>query len=324
MKKFNSVNDLIVELKKSHAANLYNEFSQEVINILKLLEGINPCNQQYELSNNCIIVSYELKINLFNFKNIFPLNVKVQIVGFPISICQKGYFGKQSSAIKTIEKRKGLKIVLNDDMKFKNGGRTLSTFVFENKFSSFDEYINALRSNYRRRINKALFHRNNIEIRKFDSNSFTANHYKLYLSIMERTENPLETLPIEFFVNYESEFYEFMDKTTKEIIGFVQLKVIGNKLYFLFGGFRKEDVDKYDIYYNMLIKIIEVGIEKKIYYIDFGQTAEECKLKVGCKEVLKYLYAHHSNPILNYIIQKLIPLFSYKPYNTEHHVFKQD
>ncbi len=324
MNKFYSVNDLVIELKKSHVLNFYNEFSQEVINILELLERINPCSQQYELSNNCIIVSYDLIINLFNFKRVFPLNVKVQIVGFPISICQKGYYGDQSLVIKSIKKRKGLKIILNDDIEFNNGGRTLSTFIFENKFSSFDEYVNALRSNYRRRINKALFHRNNIEIRKFDFSSFTASHYKLYLNIMERTENPLETLPIEFFVNYESEFYEFLDKTTKEIIGFVQLKVIRDKLYFLFGGFRKEDVDKYDIYYNMLLKIIDVGIEKKIRYIDFGQTAEECKLKVGCNEVPKYLYAHHSNPILNYIIQKLIPFFSYKPYNIEHHVFKQD
>ncbi|MBP1926016.1 hypothetical protein J2Z76_001880 [Sedimentibacter acidaminivorans] len=324
MIKLNSVNDLVIELNKSHVINLYNEFNQEAINILELLERINPCGQQYELSNNCIIVSYEFKINLLNFKNIFPLNVKVQIIGFPISICQKGYFGDRTLVMKSIENRKGLKIVLNDDMEFNNGGRTLSTFVFENKFSSFDEYVNALRSNYRRRINKALFNRNNIEIRKFDSKSFTTNHYKLYLSIMERTENPLETLPIEFFVDYESELYEFLDKTTKEIIGFIQLKVIKDKLYFLFGGFRKEDVGRYDIYYNMILKIIEVGIEKRIHYIDFGQTAEECKLKVGCKEVPKYLYVHHSNPILNYTIQKLIPLFSYKPYNIEHHVFKQD
>jgi len=323
MKKFNSINELALELKNTNCFSLDNVFKEEVISILGLLEKLNPCEQQYELSNDYIVVSYNLQINLFNFKNLFPLNVKFQVIGFPISISQKGYFGEQSLVIKSIEKRKGLKIVLNDDMKFKNGEKTLSTFIFENKFSTFEEYIEVLRSPYRRRINKALFCRKNIEIRKFDFCEFSINHYNLYLSIMKRTENPLETLPIEFFKSYEAELYEFLDKTTKEVIGFVQLKVIKDKLYFLFGGFRKEDIDKYDIYYNMLIKIIEIGIEKKVQYIEFGQTAEECKLKVGCQEVPKYLYVHHSNPILNYAIQKLVPLFSYKPYNVKHHVFKQ-
>jgi hypothetical protein len=141
---------------------------------------------------------------------------------------------------------------------------------------------------------------------------------------MERTDNPLETLPMEFFMDYDAELYEFLDKTTEEIIGFVQLKKIQDRLYFLFGGFRRSDNAKYDIYYNMLIKIIEIGIEKKVQYIEFGQTAEECKLKIGCKEVPKYLYVHHSNQILNRAIQLLVPMFSYKTYNIEHHVFKQN
>jgi len=324
MKEFDSIKDLALELKNENCFNLDSEFTKEAISVLELLERINPCGQQYELYKDHILVSYDMKINLLNFNNVFPLNVSVKVIGFPISISQKGYFGEQSSVIKSIEHKKGLKILLNDDMELKNGGITLSTFVFKNMFATFDEYMYALRSPYRRRINKALIYRNNIEISKFDCSSFNTNHYKLYLSIMERTENPLEVLPIEFFINYEAELYEFLDKKTKEVIGFIQLKAIKNKLYFLFGGFIKEDIDKYDIYYNMLLKIIEVGIEKKIQYIEFGQTAEECKLKIGCQEVPKYMYVHHSNSILNYVIKKLVSLFSYKPYNINHHVFKQN
>jgi len=323
MKKYNCINDLAVYLDKSNRINSYRGFNKEIIELLELLEKINPCNQEYEFSNNNIIISYFLKINLFNFKNMFPLIAKVQVIGLPISISEKGYWGEQSSVVKSIEERKGLKILLNGNSEFKNAARTLSTFIFENKFSSLNEYLDALRSPYRRRINKALNHRNNIEIRKFDSKNFNENHYKLYLSIMDRTKNPLETLPIEFFTNYEAELYEFVDIKSKDIIGFIQLKEIEDKLCFLFGGFRREDNFKYDIYYNMLLKIIEVGIEKQVKFIEFGQTAEECKMKIGCSEIPKYLYLHHSNPILNCVIQLLVPLFSYKPYNIEHHVFKQ-
>lgn len=73
----------------------------------------------------------------------------------------------------------------------------------------------------------------------------------------------------------------------------------------------------------MLLKIVEIGIEKKVKIVEFGQTAEESKLKIGCKEVYKYLYVHHSNFILNYIIQKLLPLMSYRPYRVRHNVFKE-
>ena len=61
----------------------------------------------------------------------------------------------------------------------------------------------------------------------------------------------------------------------------------------------------------------------KVNLIEFGQTAEESKLKIGCREVEKYLYVHHSNYIINYIIQELVSFVSYRPYKRSHHVFKE-
>lgn len=321
MRKYKSINSLKNQLENMSALKSYDGLN-ELISLLELLETINPCDQEYELVDDNIIISYSLKLNLFNFKNIFPLRVKVQIIGLPLSVCEKGYWGEAAFIENVILQRKGLKVLLNGDTPFKHGGKTLSTFIFENKYSSFDEYLEALRSPYRRRINQALKHRDKIEIRKFSKEYFNDEHYKLYLSIMDRTDNPLEILPIEFFTDYEAELYEFIDIKTKEVIAFVQLKEIKDKLYFLFGGFRKEDNEAYDVYYNMLLKIIETGIEKQVKSIEFGQTAEESKLKIGCREKYKYLYVHHSNPILNFFIQHLVPLFSYKTYNIKHHVFK--
>ena len=307
---------------KAEELNKIFDLNDDYIKLLSLLEEINPCNQCYEITEECLIISYDLKLNLFNFKNILPLRTKVQIIGLPISLSQRGYFGNLNKTIEIIKKRKGLKIILNADREIIKGARTLSTFVFENDFETFDDYLNKLRSSYRRRINKALRYRNSLNIGKIQNDNFSNAHYKLYLSIMTRTDNPLETLPIDFFRSYDSEIYEFTDRDNN-VIGFIQLKDFNDKLCFLFGGFNKEDVEKYDIYYNMLLKIIEIAIEKKVKTIEFGQTAEESKLKIGCKEVSKYLYVHHSNYILNYIIQSLLPTMSYKPYKTIHHVFKE-
>lgn len=299
------------------------DFKEEYIELLSLLERINPCNQYYELTEDCLIISYYLKLNLFNFINILPLKAKAQIIGLPLSLSQRGYYGDLNKAIELVNKRKGLKIILNASTEIIKGAMTLSTFVFDNNFGTFDDYLNKLRSSYRRRINKALRYRNSLNIKKIQNNSFSEHHYKLYLSIMNRTDDPLETLPISFFRNYDSEIYEFAENITGNVVGFIQLKEFDGRLCFLFGGFNKEDVEKYDIYYNMLLKIIEVAIEKKIKTIEFGQTAEESKLKIGCREVYKYLYAHHSNIIINFVIQKLLSSMSYRTYDKIHHVFKE-
>ena len=299
------------------------DFNEEYIKLLSLLEKTNPCGQFYEAGEDSFIISYELKLNLFNFKDFPALNTKAQITGFPISLSQRGYYGNLSKALEIIKKRKGLKIILNADEEIIKNSRTLSTFVFDNSYKTFDDYLNALRSSYRRRINKALGYRHKLIINKIKNSDFSGDHYNLYLSIMNRTDNPLETLPIEFFQSYETEIYEFAERETKKIIGFIQLKEVKSILCFLFGGFNREDVKKYDLYYNMLLKIIEAGIEKKVNTIEFGQTAEESKLKIGCREVYKYLYVHHSNFILNLLIQKLLPFVSYRPYKKIHHVFKE-
>lgn len=320
MKKYTSINELFCNLTD----NNYKSEIKELISLLTLMENINPCNQEYEVINNNILITYNIKLNLLNFKNILPLKTNVKVIGLPISLCLKGYYGKAYFIEDIVKKMKGLKIILNGDSQFSGSGKTLSTFIFENKFSNFEDYLCSLRSTYRRRISKALKYRDKLKISPIKIKEFSKEHYSLYLSVMNRTSNPLETLPIEFFQEYESELYEFRDSTTNVIVGFIQLKEIKNKLYFLFGGFKKEDNEAYDLYYNMLLKIVEIGIEKHVTEIEFGQTAEESKLKIGCKEKYKYLYIHHSNPFLNFFIQMLLPFFSYKPYAVKHNVFKAD
>lgn len=319
MNIYKTINDF----ESNHYHFIYDNNLNDLLTLLKLLEKVNPCNQEYEFANNSLLISYAHKLNLLNFSSLFPLKVNVQVIGLPVSVCMRGYFGNPYTIEDIIKKRQGLKILLNGDNIFKGSGKTLSSFVFDNRFSSFDDYLSNVRSPYRRRINKALGFRDKLNIRKINNDEFTEEHYRLYLSIMDRTDNPLETLPLDFFREYDSEIYEFSDVNNGYIIGFVQLKQINDTLYFLFGGFNKEDVKTYDIYYNMLLKIVETGIEKRVKMIEFGQTAEESKLKIGCREQYKYLYVHHSNFILNLIIRILLPLFSYKPYKIKHHVFSE-
>jgi len=295
---------------------------KELYELLLLLEKVNPCEQRYMIHNNGLVVSYKLDLNLLTFSRRFSLKIKSTIVGLPISIGEKSYFGHIDDVKEILKGIKGLTIILNAGNDLACRGQTLSSYVFENRYEDFNRYIDSLRSPYKRRIKKALSKRDKLVIRNISNNQFTKDHYDLYRSVMSRTENPLEILSIDYFRGYDADVVDFFDSKSNRILGFVQLKQIADIYYFLFCGFNREDNEEYDLYFNMLLTIIKMGIEKGVRTINFGQTSEESKSKIGCIQEPKYLCIYHSNRVLNFILQKLLPVFSYKPYNVVHRVFK--
>ncbi|HEY8909569.1 MAG TPA: hypothetical protein VIM51_04730 [Desulfosporosinus sp.] len=158
---------------------------------------------------------------------------------------------------------------------------------------------------------------------------FTSQHYQLYQSIMDRADYPLEVLSPEFFKRYNSEIFETRDSTGR-LLAFIQMKGIGDTLHFMFCGFEREGKatgskgDSAVLYQNMLLFIIRHGIEKGYKRINMGQTSAETKLKLGCVEEKKYLYARHSNPLIDVVLRRLSGVFSDKGYSTGHRVFKVD
>ena len=286
--------------------------------LLLLLQEVNPCNQAYHLENETFIISYDLKIDVLNFTKASGLKLNTSVIGIPASVSTAGYMGSAADVEQFVKRQHGLWVILNSDEPFSVNAQTLSTFVFENRFTSFDEYLSALRSPYRRRMRQALKRRRQMRIQK---TAFLAEHYALYLDVLKRSAHPLETLPQQFFASF-GEIYSFQS-LSNELLAFVQVMIKGDKMAFLFCGFKKEHVKAYDIYYNMLLFLVQLGIENGVSEIDFGQTSEESKLKIGCLERPKYMYIHHHNPLLNAGLKKLLPLFSYQPHPIVYKVFKE-
>jgi hypothetical protein len=72
----------------------------------------------------------------------------------------------------------------------------------------------------------------------------------------------------------------------------------------------------------MLYEIIRYGIDNGFKTVDFGQTADDIKLKLGCKYVTLYAALHHSNPIMNRICSIVGKKIQYKPVTIPYRVFK--
>ncbi|MGM0396767.1 MAG: hypothetical protein ACQEP4_06895 [Bacillota bacterium] len=296
------------------------EIDSQYIELLSILERVNPCGQEYHMEKNTLVISYKFKMDLLNLWGRFSLKADSNIIGLPISISRPGYIGREDDVESFLRGRRGLWVVLNGYNSFSIHGRTLSTFVFKNRFNSFEEYLLAMRSPYRRRLNKAL---EKLPLLTIEKGDYTREHHLLYREVVKRSQHPLEVLSKDFFFEYNGDIYDFRSRD-RRLLGFVQTKIYDGCLMFLFCGFKREDVEEYDLYFNMLLWIIRLGINAGVKEIDFGQTSEESKLKIGCIERDRFLFIHHHNPVLRFALQKLLPKLSYKSYPIKHRVFKEE
>ncbi len=317
---------------------------------LGLLEDLNPCQQTYYGTKDAFVLRYRQKLNLFNFINGLSLRKEVSIVGMPLSMAMAGYEGPPVQVADIIESLPGLTLVLNarDDLPFSKA-HTLSCYDFVNRFTSFDDYLNALRSPYRYRIKKAIKKGSQVLVRPLRAEAFSDAHYTLYKTVYDRSEDKLECLSKAFFQTFPGDLYEFVDKESGKVLAFVQVQEIekptvqpkmesistpahgaiadqkkGSKdLIFLFGGFDPDYQRSHDIYWNMLLTLVKIGIDRGVDRIQMGQTAGDTKLKLGCEEVPKYLYVHHGNPLIQGLVARLLPLLSYKPFSQDFHPWRQ-
>jgi hypothetical protein len=267
--------------------------------------------------------TFKRKMNLFTFGK-FKLHVPITMVALPVSIDGEGYFGNLEALMHHLQEEGGLFLILNirASEKIPQGipsGRNLDTCIFDNIYEDFNAYVAALRSPYRRRLKQALTRLGTIRIEKIHNENFDDQLYALYKAVLNRSKYPLETLPIEFFKISKDEIHVFYHK--EKSVAFVMVKVEKDRLYFLFGGMNYDQRDTFDLYYNMLIYILKLGIKQKVKTIYFGQTAESSKERLGCRREKRYMCIFTGNRLVNKLLSMLIGLFEYKSTSKVYHVF---
>lgn len=302
-------------------------------NILTALEITNPCGQQYHLfyknDLNSVIVTYRLNLNIFTYWK-GNLSIPVRVIGIPCSVSQCGYVigtETQVDVYIAIQNLKGATLCLNipDDRQFKgfSSGETLPSYKMKLSWLCFDEYLTSLRSHYRYRIRKALQKGENLKINTLVGNRlFDESLYALYLEVYNRSEFKLEKLPITYFKEFPANITVFSAKGQK--IAFIQYMENKDELLFLFGGMDYATNGQYDTYMNMLLEIIRIGIKRRVKGIDLGQTAGKTKMRLGATASFRGMAARHANPMINFIVGKLMPTLSLRLEETSYNVYKGD
>jgi hypothetical protein len=294
--------------------------------ILEILEQTHPCRQQYHRAKNSVFITYRLKMNVLTYSRLH-LKVPMTILGLPMSVSSAGHSGTLNDAIIAhMEREAGLKLILNTNIETIDGrfssGRTLPSAVLENRWKDFGRYLDAMRSPYRYRINKALKRSKALSKKIIGPGCFDEELYALYRNVYERSDFKLERLPIGFFQKFPGIIIRF---DYREVVaGFVQIFGHKDTLYFMFGGMDYRHVKPQDLYLNMLIEIVRYGIDNGYRYIELGQTAEAIKQKLGAAPIEKHMHFSHVNPLLNWVGRQLRPLLVYRKKSETFRVFRRN
>ncbi|MBR2370831.1 MAG: GNAT family N-acetyltransferase [Clostridia bacterium] len=277
--------------------------------------------------DSCFIAYKRRGYNVAMFTPI-SFRISVTLIYLPMSVTASGIIlGKlRDEVFDEIRRIRGYKMILNLNDENAPGyatGLTCSKCILDLSFSSFDDYLLHLRSHYRNHAKKVFKRAQDISIRYIDNRTeFTDEMYEMYLSIQRKSRIKIETLSANYFRG--DMFKMFVAELDGHVVGFVQLLENGSELIFEFVGVDQEYNEKYPVYHRMLYEIIRYGIDGGFKTIDFGQTADDTKLKLGCHYEELWAALHHSSPIINGFCKLIAPFIEFKPLKTEFRVFRED
>ena len=287
-------------------------------------EKYNSCNQRYYLGYNendleVGAVVYSLKVNVLTFVK-YRLTLPMTIIGIPASVDAQGIIGDSNCyeelVNEILKSERGMILCLNYikslNIKKKIEMQTLPTMIHNCYSSSWEMYLQSLRHNYRRRIIKAEQKFEGISVKRETCSQFSTEHYQLYLNIIKRTKTKLETLKKDFFLHLPTEYLLHSFYSSNKLITW-HISVSGNNVYyFLFGGINYSLRDKFDSYFNNLIHILKEAAELNSVSINFGQTAEVSKNRLGANAIKKKMFIYHKNPIIRLLFRLSKSLLGYR------------
>lgn len=177
---------------------------------------------------------------------------------------------------------------------------------------SFEDYLNAFSTKYRTRAKTAKKKIVGIEKSEMNLDKIKSNQKEMNLLY----QNVAENAPFNTFFLTENHF-ESMKESLKEnfkvfgyylnakLIGFYTLILNGKDIDTYFLGYDKGLQKEKQIYLNMLLDMVEFGIDKKFNRIIFGRTALEIKSTIGAQPVEIFGLIKHNNSLINLFMEKI-------------------
>lgn len=199
--------------------------------------------------------------------------------------------------------------------------RYLITVSFYNKWQSFANYLNDMRSDYKKQIKASLKKWNKTEIILQSGREFSEKDYDLFIALHRSANDKNVPLSPEFFKNIPVPHIFIKGYHGDRMLGWALVLPEETELHLLYMGYDLASNLEYDTYVNLLVETIKYSIDNKYQCLKMGQTAELVKMRLGGMPHERYILVRHTNPVINEIIKRT-DIFNYRKHHPPMHVFK--
>ncbi|GAA5096745.1 hypothetical protein GCM10023210_30900 [Chryseobacterium ginsengisoli] len=183
----------------------------------------------------------------------------------------------------------------------------------------FEDYSNDFSKKYRARSKSAKKKLEGIEKKELDLNNIKRYQPEINFLYQNVAENaPFNTffLPEDHFEsmkeNLKENFKIFGYFLGEKLIGFYTLILNNEDIDTYFLGYNKECQKEKQIYLNMLLDMVEFGINHQFKRIIFGRTALEIKSTIGAEPTEIFGLIKHNNFMVNPFMKNIFPSLSPK------------
>jgi len=205
----------------------------------------------------------------------------------------------------------------------------LPSTKIEIRWKNFDEYLDSMRSQYKYKIIKRMKKCKkdiNIQLVK-DFSGYKNELEKLWMNVYNNAkEYKRERLTTVFFENMDKYLQDrsaiILAKRNSVSVGFALLLYDNKILIPLFFGLDYAYNEEYCVYFNLMYKAIEVGINEGMKSIDMGITTLIPKKDIGCVITPLNMYMKHLNPFLNKVVPKTFAMMTPQDNSGPRRVFK--
>ena len=179
-------------------------------------------------------------------------------------------------------------------------------------WASFEDYLKALPSKYRKRVRRARKKFAGLTTRLLDAEEvlrFRQNIDSLYEKLMERSLYVPYVAPKGYILKLKELAPDRVEVRgyfhDKKIIGFSTLLLGEEESIAHYSAIDPSYNPSHQLYLNLLLDILQASIERGFSMLHYGRTATTIKSSVGAVPVLMYSYASHDGCIRNQLLTVL-------------------
>jgi predicted N-acyltransferase len=193
-------------------------------------------------------------------------------------------------------------------------------------FANFAQYRAALRSSYRKQVNRSMRKLTNAGIEAKVLNDadeilrlYTPDVHAMYCEMVAKSDVKLEVFPIEYY-----------QQLTKQLAGQIELLALvkdsriiafGWCLYdrstyhMMYAGLDYSLNREFDLYFNLMYAGFDRALQKRVERIHVGQTATVFKARMGCESEQRFVFAKGRGALMwplfyygaKFVVRKMSP-----------------